>query len=119
MTQCFTLEAHDNVTGARAGVAAGATDSSSLKVGLNTASAGNYSSSATLQLQSHNPDMADLALPTKTVGLVAQDLTVLKVKVQSANVRSEPDMNAAVVKQVKLGTLLESRQNVGKIVLRL
>jgi len=47
-------------------------------------------------------------------GLVAQDVTVIKVKVQSANVRSEPDMNAAVVRQVKLGTLLESRQKVGE-----
>ncbi len=48
------------------------------------------------------------------VGLVAQETTVLKVKVQSANVRSEPDMNAAVVKQVRLGTLLESRQKIGE-----
>lgn len=47
-------------------------------------------------------------------GLVAQDVTVIKVKVQSANVRSEPDMNAAVVRQVKLGTLLESRRAVGE-----
>ncbi len=48
-----------------------------------------------------------------TAGLLAQEVTVIKVKVQSANVRSEPDMNAAVVRQVKLGTLLESRQKVG------
>jgi hypothetical protein len=47
-------------------------------------------------------------------GLVAQQVTVLKVKVQSANVRAEPDMNAAVVRQVKLGTLLESKQKVGE-----
>ncbi len=52
-------------------------------------------------------------LVVAAVGLVAQEVTVIKVKVQSANVRSEPDMNAAVVKQVKLGTLLESRQKIG------
>ncbi|MBN1938148.1 MAG: outer membrane beta-barrel protein, partial [Candidatus Aminicenantes bacterium] len=39
--------------------------------------------------------------------------TVLKVKVQTANVRSQPDTGAAVIKQVKLGTLLESKQKVG------
>jgi hypothetical protein len=55
-----------------AGVAVGRTDRTSLTVGLNTATAGNYSSSATLQFQSHNPDMADLALPNQTVSLVAQ-----------------------------------------------
>jgi hypothetical protein len=59
-------------SGILAGVAAQQTDSTSLKVGVNTTTAGVYSSSATLQLQSHNPDMADLALPTKTVGLLAQ-----------------------------------------------
>jgi hypothetical protein len=46
--------------------------------------------------------------------LVAQDVTVLKVKVQAANVRSEPDINAAVVRQVKMGTLLESRRKLGE-----
>jgi len=55
-----------------AGVAAGVTDSASLKVGLNTATAGRYASSATLQLQSHNPDMSDLALSDQTVSLAAQ-----------------------------------------------
>ena len=59
-------------SGNLAGVAAGRTDRTSLQVGLNTATAGIYKSSATLQLQSHNPDMSDLALPNKTVGLLAQ-----------------------------------------------
>ena len=59
-------------SGSLAGVAAGRTDRTSLQVGLNTATAGIYKSSATLQFQSHNPDMPDLALPTKTVGLLAQ-----------------------------------------------
>ena len=59
-------------SGSLAGVAAGRTDRTSLQVGLNTTTAGIYKSSATLQLQSHNPDMPDLALPTKTVGLLAQ-----------------------------------------------
>ncbi len=47
------------------------------------------------------------------VGLMAQEMTILKVKVQAANVRSEPDMNASIVKQVKIGTMLESRQKIG------
>ncbi len=55
-----------------AGVAAGATDSASLTVGLTTATAGIYTSSATLQFQSHNPDLADLALADTTVSLAAQ-----------------------------------------------
>jgi len=62
----------------------------------------------------------------KTLGLVlclsvlsgfamaAQDVTVIKVKVQVANVRSEPDIGAEIVKQVKLGTLLEAAGKVGR-----
>jgi len=46
------------------------------------------------------------------LALSAQTI-VLRVKVQSANVRTEPDTNAAVVKQVKLGTLLEAKQKSG------
>lgn len=46
-------------------------------------------------------------------GLIAQDVMIIKVKVQAANVRSQPDMNGAVIRQVKLGTLLESRQKSG------
>lgn len=38
---------------------------------------------------------------------------VLKVKVQTANVRSEPDVNAAIVKTLKLGALLESNNKIG------
>jgi hypothetical protein len=59
-------------SGTLAGVAAQQTDSTSLKVGLSTATAGTYSSSATLQLQSHNPDMSNLTLANQTVSLVAQ-----------------------------------------------
>ncbi|MHB8055108.1 MAG: SH3 domain-containing protein [Candidatus Aminicenantales bacterium] len=44
---------------------------------------------------------------------VAAETTVLKVKVASANVRSEPDINAAVVRQLAAGTLLEAEQMVG------
>lgn len=47
------------------------------------------------------------------VGLRAQEKKMLKVNVQAANVRIEPDMNSALVKQVKLGTLLESRLKIG------
>ncbi len=39
---------------------------------------------------------------------------VLKVKVQAANVRSEPDRNAAVVKTLQLGTILESQNKLGE-----
>jgi hypothetical protein len=46
-------------------------------------------------------------------GLYAQEITVIKIKVQLANVRSEPDMNATVIKQLKSGTLLEASQKLG------
>jgi outer membrane protein W len=46
-------------------------------------------------------------------GLRAQETKMLKVKVQAANVRAEPDMTSAIVKQVNLGTMLESRQKIG------
>ncbi len=47
------------------------------------------------------------------VGLPAQEVKMLKVKVQVANVRTEPDMSSAVVKQVNFGTQIESRQKIG------
>jgi len=47
------------------------------------------------------------------VGLIAGPSVILKVKVQTANVRTEPDMSSAAVAQVKLGTLLESSNKVG------
>jgi hypothetical protein len=47
------------------------------------------------------------------VGLNAQERTLLKVKVQVASIRADPDTNSAVVKQVDLGTQLESRQKIG------
>jgi hypothetical protein len=46
-------------------------------------------------------------------GLSAQEITIIKIRVQLANVRSEPDMNAPVIKQLKSGTLLESSQKIG------
>lgn len=48
------------------------------------------------------------------VGLNAQEITRLRVKVQAANVRSEPDTNGAIVKRVDLGMTLESRQKIGE-----
>jgi hypothetical protein len=45
--------------------------------------------------------------------LFAQEAIILKVKVQTANVRSEADPMSPVVKQLKLGTLIESRRKVG------
>jgi outer membrane protein len=47
------------------------------------------------------------------VGLIAGPSVILKVKVQTANVRSEPDMSSESVAQVKFGTLLESSNKVG------
>jgi hypothetical protein len=52
-----------------AGLVAGATDSSSLSVGMNTAAAGNYSGSATFAMSSHDADLVDLALPDLSVSL--------------------------------------------------
>jgi hypothetical protein len=43
----------------------------------------------------------------------AQTTIVLKVKVQTANIRAEADASGAVLKQVALGTLLEARQKIG------
>lgn len=47
-----------------------------------------------------------------TAFLFAQPV-VLKVKVQTANVRSEPDLNSSVVKQLTSGTLIEAVGKVG------
>ncbi len=47
------------------------------------------------------------------VGFAAQTPIVLKVKVQTANVRAEASTSGAVIKQVGLGTLLEARQKIG------
>jgi hypothetical protein len=46
-------------------------------------------------------------------GYAGQNPTVLKVKVQTANIRAQADTAGAVIKQVSLGTLLESRAKVG------
>jgi hypothetical protein len=45
--------------------------------------------------------------------LAAEQAIVLKVKVQVANVRAEPDMNSTVVKKIPADTLLEARQRIG------
>lgn len=54
-----------------------------------------------------------LALLFGGLALAGNAATVLKVKVPTANVRSEPDINAAVVRQLAAGTLLEAEQMVG------
>ena len=54
------------------GVAAGATNASSLSVGLNTSTAGVYSGSASVTLASRNGDMADLALGSTSIVLQGQ-----------------------------------------------
>ena len=55
-----------------AGLGAGATDASSLMVGLNTSNAGSFlNGQATIGFQSHNADMTDLSLADGQVGLSA------------------------------------------------
>lgn len=54
-----------------------------------------------------------LALILGGLALAGESTTVLKVKVTTANVRSEPDINAAVVRQLAAGTLLEAEQMIG------
>jgi len=49
-----------------------------------------------------------------SVSLGMAQTYVLKVKVQAANVRSEPDRNASVVKTLQLGTILESQNKLGE-----
>jgi len=46
------------------------------------------------------------------VGFSAAKVIVLKVKVQTANVRSEPDTSASVITQLKSGTLIEANSKV-------
>jgi opacity protein-like surface antigen len=46
------------------------------------------------------------------IGVAAAKSIVLKVKVQTANVRSEPDTSASVVAQLKVGTLIEAKSKV-------
>ena len=46
-------------------------------------------------------------------GVLFAQTYVLKVKVQVANVRMEPDTNSAIVKKFPLGTLLESKNKLG------
>jgi len=46
------------------------------------------------------------------VGVSTAKVIVLKVKVQTANVRSEPDTSASVVAQLKVGTLIEATSKV-------
>jgi hypothetical protein len=38
--------------------------------------------------------------------LLAKEKTILKVKVQTANIRSEPDASAAIVARVTIGNVL-------------
>ena len=54
------------------GLAAGATDHTSLTVGLNTGTAGIYNASAAVALTSHDADLADLGLGTTSVQLTGQ-----------------------------------------------
>ncbi|MEO7997573.1 MAG: choice-of-anchor D domain-containing protein, partial [Gemmatimonadaceae bacterium] len=57
------------VSGSLGGIAAGNTNNSSLNVGFNTGNAGVYTGSASVNLKSSNPDMADLSLGSTSVGL--------------------------------------------------
>ena len=59
-------------SGTLGGVSAGATDTASFNVALDTTNAGVYSGSATAALASHNADMSDLSLGNTAVALTAQ-----------------------------------------------
>lgn len=50
-----------------------------------------------------------LAFVFAVSGLFAGEVIILKVKVEVANARVEPDPNSPVIKQILIGTLLESR----------
>ena len=54
-----------------------------------------------------------VVLAMSLAAYAGQTPIVLKVKVQAANVRAEADAAGAVIKQVRLGTLLEARAKVG------
>ena len=58
--------------GTLSGLGAGATDASSLRVGLATANAGVFTGTATATFSSHDPDLADLALGSTTIALRGQ-----------------------------------------------
>jgi hypothetical protein len=58
--------------GTVAGLGAGATDASGLRVGLNTATAGVFAGSTTVNFASHDADLADLGLGSATVALHGQ-----------------------------------------------
>ena len=55
-----------------AGLMAGATDATSLKVGIDTATAGVFSGNATFSAASHDGDLSDAALANLVVGLAGQ-----------------------------------------------
>ena len=59
-------------SGSVTGLAAGATDAGSLRVGLNTATAGVFAGSANVAFASHDGELADLALGGATVALHGQ-----------------------------------------------
>ncbi|MGH7102870.1 MAG: beta strand repeat-containing protein, partial [Acetobacteraceae bacterium] len=58
-------------SGTLAGVAAGQTDTSSLQVGLNTSAAGTFTGTANLDLASHDTELADLAVDTAPITMMA------------------------------------------------
>ena len=55
-----------------AGLAAGQTDNSSMKVGMDTANAGFYNGSTSVDLASHNNDLSDLNLTSMDISLTGQ-----------------------------------------------
>jgi hypothetical protein len=54
------------------GLAAGATDATSLRIGLNTAAAGVFAGAASASFASHDSELADLALGSATIALKGQ-----------------------------------------------
>ena len=61
-----------NGTGSIGGLVAGGSDGASMKVGLNTSSAGIFNGSGSVSLASHNDDMTDLTLSPASLILSAQ-----------------------------------------------
>ena len=55
--------------GTLAGLAAGATDATSLRIGVNSAAAGTFAGSVTATFASHDNELADLALGSATIAL--------------------------------------------------
>ena len=78
-----------------AGLAAGATDSGSLRVGLNTATAGVFAGTTSTTFASHDGDLVDLALDSATVALHGQVNNFAEASLTKTGGAGTPDPHAA------------------------